>query len=96
MTWQRWALRVSFNYREGVVLHDVTYADPDRSIPRPVVHRMSVAEVCAPFAEPRQPFARKCSLNVGEYGLGNCASSLQLGVDSIGQVHYFDAVLCDR
>jgi primary-amine oxidase len=30
---------------------------------------------------------------VGDYGLGNCTSSLSLGCDCLGNIHYFDATL---
>jgi hypothetical protein len=35
--WQRWQVRLSFNYREGLVLHNVAYEDGGRL--RPVMHR---------------------------------------------------------
>lgn len=78
-----------------MVLHNVTFADPDTSTPRPILHRMSLAEMCVPYAEPRSPYTRKCAFDVGDYGLGYCANSLQLGCDCLGNIHYFDAVLSD-
>ena len=89
--WQRWEVRISFNYREGLVLHDVAYRDGGRL--RPVLHRASLVEMAVPYADPRQPHARKCAFDVGDYGLGNCAASLELGCDCLGLIHYFDAVL---
>jgi primary-amine oxidase len=38
LRWQRWSLRVGFNYREGLVLHTVGYEDAGRV--RPVAHRL--------------------------------------------------------
>lgn len=32
-------------------------------------------------------------LAAGDYGLGNCANSLELGCDCVGNIHYFDANL---
>lgn len=32
---------------------------------------------------------------MGDYGLGFCANSLELGCDCLGHIHYFDAVLND-
>jgi Cu2+-containing amine oxidase len=49
--WQRWQLRIGFNYREGVVLHDVAFQDGDRL--RPVLARMSLVEMAVPYADPR-------------------------------------------
>ena len=42
--WERWHIRTSFNYREGLVLHNVGYEDQGRV--RPVLHRASLVEMC--------------------------------------------------
>lgn len=87
--WQKWSFRVGFNYREGLVLHDVMYNG------RLVMHRGSLVEMAVPYADPHPPFQRKCAFDVGDYGLGYCANSLELGCDCLGHIHYFDAVLSD-
>lgn len=71
--WQGWSLRVGFHYREGLVLHDVQYNG------RPVMKRGSLVEMSVPYADPNPPYQRKCALDVGDYGLGYCANSLELG-----------------
>ena len=71
--WQGWSLRVGFHYREGLVLHDVKYQG------RPVMKRGSLVEMSVPYADPNPPYQRKCALDVGDYGLGYCANSLELG-----------------
>jgi primary-amine oxidase len=38
LSWQKWSLRIGFNYREGLVLHTVGYADGGRR--RPVAPRL--------------------------------------------------------
>ena len=57
--WQKWSLRVGFNYREGLVLHDVCYDG------RPVLWRGSLVEMAVPYGDPRTPFQRKCAFDVG-------------------------------
>lgn len=52
--WQGWSLRVGFNYREGIVLHDVSYQG------RPVMKRGSLVEMSVPYADPNPPYQRKC------------------------------------
>ena len=42
--WEGWHIRTSFNYREGLVLHNVGYEDGGRV--RPVLHRASLVEMC--------------------------------------------------
>ena len=42
--WERWHIRTSFNYREGLVLHNVGYEDEGHL--RPILHRASLVEMC--------------------------------------------------
>jgi primary-amine oxidase len=75
VSWQDWSFFVGFNYREGLVLHDVKYQG------RNVIHRASLVEMSVPYGDPHPPFQRKCAFDVGDYGLGYCANSLELGCD---------------
>eukprot|EP01023_Acetabularia_acetabulum_P066619 TRINITY_DN9016_c0_g2_i1.p1 TRINITY_DN9016_c0_g2~~TRINITY_DN9016_c0_g2_i1.p1 ORF type:complete len:714 (+),score=119.60 TRINITY_DN9016_c0_g2_i1:60-2201(+) len=95
LEWQKWSMRIGFNYREGLVLHDVGYQDSPQSDVRPVLHRASLVEMCVPYGDPREPFVRKCAFDVGDYGLGNCTNSLELGCDCLGNIQYLDVVLSD-
>ena len=90
VTWDKWSLRVGFNHREGLVLHDVHFDG------KPVCYRASLVEMAVPYADPETPFQRKCAFDVGDYGLGYCTDSLSLGCDCLGQIHYFDATLSDH
>ncbi|KAJ9530268.1 hypothetical protein QJQ45_023557, partial [Haematococcus lacustris] len=91
--WQKWQLRVGFTAREGLVLHGLGYQDAGRL--RPVLHRASLVEMIVPYGDPNYPYVRKSALDVGDYGMGLCANSLELGCDCLGHIHYFDAVLND-
>ncbi|KAG2179785.1 hypothetical protein INT43_003568 [Umbelopsis isabellina] len=91
--WQKWNLRISFNYREGLVLHNLNYQDRDER--RPLFYRVSLSEMVVPYAEPSSPHFRKHAFDVGEYGLGWSSNSLSLGCDCLGTIHYFDATLSD-
>ena len=35
------------------------------------------------------------AMDVGDYSIGFCANSLELGCDCLGSIQYFDAVLND-
>ena len=87
--WQGWELHLGFNYREGIVLSDVSFQD------RPVLWRASLVEMTVPYGDPAPTYARKCAFDVGDYGLGYCANSLELGCDCLGHIRYFDATLAD-
>ncbi len=48
-----------------------------------------------PYGDPAPQQARKNAFDAGEYGMGMCANSLELGCDCLGLIQYFDAHLCD-
>lgn len=60
--WQGWEVRIGFNYREGLVLHDATFGG------KMVMRRGSLVEMAVPYADPHPPFHRKCAFDVGDYG----------------------------
>ncbi len=93
LTWQNWSLRIGFNYREGLVLHQVSYADDGRV--RPVAHRMSLAEMVVPYRDPSTEHYRRTAFDIGEWGLGFMTTSLELGCDCLGEIRYLDATLHD-
>jgi primary-amine oxidase len=87
--WQNWRFRISFNPREGLVLHTVSYRDQGRE--RPVLYRASVVEMVVPYGDPGVQYFRKNAFDLGEYGIGMLANSLVLGCDCLGLIRYFDA-----
>lgn len=89
--WQNWRFRISFNIREGLVLHTVGYEEQGQL--RPILYRASLAEMVVPYGDPRAPHFRKNAFDVGEYALGGESTSLVLGCDCLGEIHYFDAIL---
>ncbi|MET0459075.1 MAG: primary-amine oxidase [Ilumatobacteraceae bacterium] len=93
VTWERWSLRIGFDAREGLVLHQVGFADAGRT--RPVLYRASISEMVVPYADPHPMRFWISYFDEGEYGLGRLASSLTLGCDCLGEIRYFDAVLAD-
>lgn len=48
----------SFNYREGLVLHNIRYEDGNKI--RPLFYRISLSEMVVPYGDPRPPYHRKC------------------------------------
>lgn len=89
--WQKWHIRVGFNGREGLVLHNVGWEENGRV--RPIIHRASLAEMAVPYGDPNYPYIRKCAFDVGDYGMGFVANSLELGCDCLGHIKYFDGVV---
>jgi primary-amine oxidase len=93
VSWQKWSLRIGFNYREGMVLHQVGYDDGGRV--RPVAHRLSLAEMVVPYRDPTPDHYRRTAFDIGEWGLGFMTTSLERGCDCLGEITYLDAVLHD-
>ncbi len=91
LTWQKWRFRINMHPLEGVVLHAVEYQDGDDY--RSVMHRGSLAEMVVPYGDPSEEHFWRSAFDVGEFGLGKLANSLQLGCDCLGEIVYLDAVI---
>jgi primary-amine oxidase len=84
ISWEKWTMRVGFNYREGMTLHDIRFDG------RSLFYRLSLAEMFVPYGDPRTPYPRKAAFDLGNDGAGLCANNLQLGCDCLGHIKYFD------
>lgn len=87
--WQNWRLRIGFNEREGLTLHQLSFAD------RPVVYRASVAEMVVPYADPSPVRFWQNYFDCGEYMFARYTNALELGCDCLGDIYYFDATIAD-
>ncbi|KAK7752625.1 peroxisomal copper amine oxidase [Diatrype stigma] len=87
--WQNWKFHIGFNYREGIVLNNITYNE--KGTVRPIFYRLSLAEMVVPYGNPEHPHQRKHAFDLGEYGAGYMTNSLALGCDCKGSIHYLDA-----
>ncbi len=91
INWQKWNFHISFESREGLTLNNITYADGENI--RPVLYRASLSEMVVPYGDPGPTQNKKNAFDTGEYGMGQCANSLELGCDCVGFIKYFDGVL---
>jgi len=89
LSWQNWSLRLGFNHREGLVLHQLGFDG------RSVANRISLAEMVVPYRDPSPDHYRRTAYDIGEWGLGFMTTSLELGCDCLGEIRYLDAVLHD-
>ncbi len=94
LRWEGWSLRVGFDAREGLVLHQIGYRDGDRL--RPIIHRASIAEMVVPYADPSPVRSWQNYFDTGEYLVGRSANALELGCDCLGNITYLDVVICDE
>ncbi len=93
LRWQNWTMRLGFNYREGPVIYQVGY--DDHGTPRDIAYRMSFAEMVVPYRDSSFDHYRRTAFDIGEWGLGFMATSLEMGCDCLGEIVYVDAVLHD-
>jgi primary-amine oxidase len=91
--WQNWRIRLGFNVREGLTLHDIGYEDGGRV--RPIMHRASVCEMVIPYGDPRPGAFRRNAFDTGENGIGPFLEELSLGCDCLGLIRYFDVISHD-
>ncbi|RYO97145.1 hypothetical protein DL765_011314 [Monosporascus sp. GIB2] len=47
LEWQNWKFHIGFNYREGIVLNNITYSE--KGTVRPIFYRLSLAEMVVPY-----------------------------------------------
>ncbi|MEO5890518.1 MAG: primary-amine oxidase [Ferruginibacter sp.] len=93
VSWQKWNFVIGFNPREGLTLHQLTYNDNGEK--RSILYRASLSEMVVPYGDPTDTQKRKNAFDSGEYGMGTCANSLELGCDCVGYIKYFDAHMTD-
>jgi primary-amine oxidase len=93
VSWQKWNLIIGFNAREGLTLHNISYRDKGEK--RSILYRASLSEMVVPYGDPTDTQKRKNAFDSGEYGMGACANSLELGCDCVGYIRYFDAFITD-
>ncbi len=92
LTWQNWSMRIGFDAREGLTLHQISIADDGRQ--RPVIYRASVPEMVVPYGDPAFRYWQ-AYFDSGEYLVGKWANSLELGCDCLGEIAYLDATVTD-
>lgn len=74
INWQNFNMHIGFNYKEGIVLNNISFND--RGNVRPLFYRLSLAEMVVPYGNPEHPHQRKHAFDLGEYGGGYMTNSL--------------------
>jgi primary-amine oxidase len=94
LTWEKWSMRVGFDAREGLVLHQIGFDEGDGV--RSIIYRASIAEMVVPYADPSPVRSWQNYFDTGEYLVGRFANALQMGCDCLGEITYLDAVISDE
>src|SRR5262245_14104037 len=78
--WQKWRFRYTMHPREGLVLQQVGYEDEGRV--RPILYRAALSEMAVPYGDADQNWRWRSAFDVGEYGMGRLASSIEPNTDA--------------
>ncbi len=92
LRWQDWSMRIGFDAREGLTLHQIGLHAGGRE--RPVIYRASIPEMVVPYGDPGFRYWQ-AYFDTGEYLVGKWANSLELGCDCLGEIAYLDATVTD-
>jgi primary-amine oxidase len=92
--WEKWSLRIGFDVREGLVLHQIGFEDAGSV--RPIIARASICEMVVPYGDPSPVRSWQNYFDTGEYLVGRYANALELGCDCVGEITYLDAVIADE
>ncbi len=95
LRWQDWSMRIGFDLREGLTLHQVAWHDHDGGHERPVLYRASIPEMVVPYGDPKFRYWQ-AYFDTGEYLVGKFVNSLELGCDCLGEIAYLDATVTDE
>jgi primary-amine oxidase len=93
VSWQGWRLRIGFNAREGLTLHQIGFEEDGRV--RPILHRAAYSEMVVPYGDPSPSRYIQGPFDFGENLVGTLANSLELGCDCLGEIRYFGASVSD-
>ena len=85
INWEGWKLRVSIDPIEGLALHQVSLND------RSIFFRAGMSDMVVPYGSSDPLHWWKAVHDGTEYGFGTMTSSLSLGCDCLGEIHYLDA-----
>ena len=78
--WQKWRFRYTMHPREGLVLQTVGYEDEGRV--RPILYRAAISEMAVPYGDADKNWRWRSAFDVGEYGMGRLASSIEPNTDA--------------
>jgi primary-amine oxidase len=87
--WQKWRFRYTMHPREGLVLHTVGYEDQGRI--RSILYRASLSEMAVPYGDTDANWRWRSAFDVGEYGMGRLASSIEPNTDAPPNATLIDA-----
>jgi primary-amine oxidase len=93
VNWHKWQFHFRIDPRLGPIISTVRYRDGDTM--RSILYQGSLSELFVPYMDPGEGWYFRTYMDIGEYGVGKLATTLQPGLDCPQDALFFDAIFAD-
>lgn len=93
VVWDNWSFYYRMHPMKGLVIYNVKYKDKAKE--RKILFKGSLSEMVVPYGDKDKTWAFRNAFDVGEYGLGRTAHTLDLDKDVPSHATLIDSIFAD-